>query len=649
LVACGRSHRSAEAGADGFGGEGGAETANGGRTAGAGSGGNPGGTGGTGGTGGQADAGRPSDDDCGPLIDDVESGTGRICEGVEGRVGVWYAFNDEGEGATQWPELTPPGTPIPTSEIPNGRGSSTRAMHTFGTPFTNWGAGIGFDLVYDGTTYDRYDASAYSGITFWGRGAMDATTHFRISTARSTLLQYGGDCMQEPCYAAYEEVFFGDAWRRYWVPFSLVPDPFLQHIEQGKLTNVQFLARNAAFDFWVDDVSFFTGEPDCCPESCAGGVHYADSALDEVVKRQIMRTSGDVSCGEACSIYALNFIGGARDLGGLECSPGLHTLRVGSKVEGLAVLEKLTALAFLDLVSAGVEDIQLLAPLRELRVLSLAGNAVTDASPLAGLPKLVTLNLSSNRLPDLSALAELPALTSLDASYNQLGIARLGAGLDRLKTLLLKKNLIGSVAAPFDLPALEVLALDENPLVDLRGLAGAPALKSLSLNSTGISSLETLPPLPNLTTLTAWGNELADLRPLAACPSLTVLHAGANHVSTLDGITELPRLATLVLSGNELTDVSALSGRTTLRQLDLSSNHIESVETLTNLGLESLILSDNPLKHFGSLTGVFTTAFEGTTSYATLNLDNTGLTDLTELANAEGLVHNLVIYLRNNP
>ncbi|HEY3497922.1 MAG TPA: hypothetical protein VGK73_24655, partial [Polyangiaceae bacterium] len=47
--------------------------------------------------------------------------------------------------------------------------------------------------------------------------------------------------------------------------------------------------------------------------------------------------------------------------------------------------------------------------------------------------------------------------------------------------------------------------------------------------------------------------------------------------------------------------------------------------------------------------GVFTTAFEGTTSYATLNLDNTGLTDLTELANAEGLVHNLVIYLRNNP
>src|SRR5688500_8667533 len=39
-------------------------------------------------------------DVCLGLIDDLEDGTGRICEG-DGRIGVWYAFND-GTG-TQWP------------------------------------------------------------------------------------------------------------------------------------------------------------------------------------------------------------------------------------------------------------------------------------------------------------------------------------------------------------------------------------------------------------------------------------------------------------------------------------------------------------------------------------------------------------------
>jgi hypothetical protein len=84
---------------------------------------------------------------CGTKIDDMENGTGHICQG-EGRTGVWYAFNSQ--IGTQWPAPTTPGIPIETSLIPGGRGASLRAMHTYSDVAFSY-AGIGLDLSFDGT------------------------------------------------------------------------------------------------------------------------------------------------------------------------------------------------------------------------------------------------------------------------------------------------------------------------------------------------------------------------------------------------------------------------------------------------------------------------------------------------------------------
>ncbi len=43
------------------------------------------------------------------------------------------------------------------------------AMHTFGSGFTEWGAGFGFALNGPDGGLFAYDASAYSGIVFWAR------------------------------------------------------------------------------------------------------------------------------------------------------------------------------------------------------------------------------------------------------------------------------------------------------------------------------------------------------------------------------------------------------------------------------------------------------------------------------------------------
>jgi len=84
---------------------------------------------------------------CGTKIDDMENGTGHICQG-EGRTGGWYAFNSQ--SGTQWPAPTTPGIPIETSLIPGGRGASLRAMHTYSDVAFSY-AGIGLDLSFDGT------------------------------------------------------------------------------------------------------------------------------------------------------------------------------------------------------------------------------------------------------------------------------------------------------------------------------------------------------------------------------------------------------------------------------------------------------------------------------------------------------------------
>ena len=613
LGACGRSRRSeppaasGEAGSDGESGAP-ADAGSGGASSGSAGSGGLAGTGGT--SSGRAGESGSGGRECGLLIDDIESGTGHICEGVEGRKGVWYAFNDEGEGSTQWPELTTPGVPVPASEIPGGRGSSTHAMHTYGTAFSTWGAGIGFDLAYDGTTYGRYDGSRYSGITFWARGAMGATTQFRVSTAQTTLLEYGGECMLEPCYASFEELFFGNEWRRYWVPFSMVPDPGKLLTERTKLTNVQFLLRNADFDFWIDDISFYTGEADCCPAGCSDVVQYADTRLEQAIKQALHRGSDDpngVTCNEACTVYSVFFPGYTiDDLSGLECSPGLHTLNLSnSTASNLEALAKLPSLAFASLASEQIADIRPLSGLGELRDLSLGSNHITDISPLSG--------------------------------------------LDRLKNLTLSYNEVSAVPVPFTLPALEQLYLDSNRLEDLSGLAGAPKLKTLALSSNGLASLATLPRLPELTTLFIGANELEDLSPLAGFTSLTILYANTNRIGNLDALADLPALQTVLLSGNQVTDLSPLAGHASIVQLDVSMNRIESLEGLRGLALQALNVSGNPLTHLGSLEGVFTAELDDTGTFTTFDLSSTNLSDLSELAAAPGLVRSLIINLTGNP
>jgi len=210
----------------------------------------------------------------------MEDGSGRICHG-DGRVGVWYAYND-GFGV-QIPAPEPQGTPILPSVVTGAKSSpaSTRAMYSFHhypdptllNWSVGWGAGIGFDLASDGAHYGTFSAAGFTGISFWVRSDRTVWLLVRANTLLTTPATYGGACPNDFCGTWSYSVPVTKDWVKQAVSFeklgSFFWSPDVNHpvspppvLDPELLTNLQFLfveypTDTADRDIWIDDVSFY--------------------------------------------------------------------------------------------------------------------------------------------------------------------------------------------------------------------------------------------------------------------------------------------------------------------------------------------------------------------------------------------------------
>ncbi len=557
---------------------------------------------------------------CGPLIDDLEGGDGEICSPSDRR-GMWYACND-GSG-TQWPEPTTPGVPILPERLPLPRGTSQYAMHSWGTPFTGWGVGIGVDLAFDGTRYWLYDASRYGGIRFWARSDTGDSVTVRIGTQSTTMPEFGGSCSASHCPPLESVVALTPEWREYqlsYLDFLGTPND-----EWDRLTNIQFYPNQyLPFDFWIDDVSFITELPNCCAAlpHCSGTIPYTDGDLAAQLP-PMART-----CAGACFVNSVHIDGaGVGSLQGLECLQGVSRVTlVGTQASDLAPLASLPSLVELAVSEQPIDTLEPFAT-SNLRHLALSRTALRDARSLDNLDSLRFLLLDDHSMDSwrIAGLDRLGSLTVVNVAANSFELSNLPS----LESLELR-----GVAVPaVDLVALARLErVDASTLIAGRlVLAELPSLDGLTITDSVLPEV-IAGPLPALQRLEVQASTLgastaatlAGLKDLVG--TLQTLTALACGITELE-VGELPRTLHLAVSDNGLETVR-LDHAEVLLSFDAAGNQLRTLEVIDAPSLQSLDVSSNPLAQLRII---------GQSALQSLNVSGCALTDLRGLESLTGL------------
>jgi hypothetical protein len=229
--------------------------------AGAGNGGSSAGSGGLpasgSGTGGKATGGSSTGVSARELmIDDFEDGNQAILQ-QQGRNGFWYISND-GQGM-QTPGADAPFTP---SALVPARAGSGHGAHTYGGPFSSWGALIGAAFVSNAGTRAPYDLSAYRGFRLWLRsGGMlpAAANKVRFNLLTSATIVGGTLCNDH--FGA--DIPLTSSWTQIQVPFATLKQigfgsPMGASVDTTHALGLELLfTTNVAFDLWLDDVELY--------------------------------------------------------------------------------------------------------------------------------------------------------------------------------------------------------------------------------------------------------------------------------------------------------------------------------------------------------------------------------------------------------
>jgi hypothetical protein len=203
-------------------------------------------------------------------ISDFEDGTGSVLPNG-GRNGGWYSYVDTAPTCMVMPA---PNGAATAAEIPGGRCQSMFAMHFTGMGCSVFGAGVGTDLAAPASTdagattgsaaKTPYDVSAYSGISFWVRADKGSSIRFKMPMTDDTKTTDGGNCVDSATSKCSDDFGSNIALTKSWVKKTVM---FSKMTQEGwgkkftwnpaHVTSIQFqVPVVAAFDVWIDDVSF---------------------------------------------------------------------------------------------------------------------------------------------------------------------------------------------------------------------------------------------------------------------------------------------------------------------------------------------------------------------------------------------------------
>ena len=206
----------------------------------------------------RAPAAAPKDCGEGALIDDGEDGNNQsVASG--GRGGYWYTFRDAGVTTVDPPAGKYGGGAYTMSEGGHASSWAARFHGKIGTGAVVY-AGLGVNFV---DPKGQYDATKYSGVTFWARRAESSTGKVRLKVPDLNTDEDGKVCTE--CFNDFGADFvFTPEWKQYVVPFKSMHQlagwgaPRKPHIAADKVYGLQWQVQvpSANYDIFIDDVSF---------------------------------------------------------------------------------------------------------------------------------------------------------------------------------------------------------------------------------------------------------------------------------------------------------------------------------------------------------------------------------------------------------
>src|SRR5262249_54128094 len=138
--------------------------------------------------------------------------------------------------------------PFP-SDIPGGRGGSSRALH-FAATGIQGSTGLG-TLLRTGASCD---ASAYQGIEFWAR--LVPPPHMPPMYELTVGLHTDDTCAPTCASPYVVHLSVGTAWDYYRIKFSAFSAAGRPALDPSRLRSLQILLSGSDFEAWVDDVAF---------------------------------------------------------------------------------------------------------------------------------------------------------------------------------------------------------------------------------------------------------------------------------------------------------------------------------------------------------------------------------------------------------
>ena len=351
----------------------------------------------------------------------------------------------------------------------------------------------------------------------------------------------------------------------------------------------------------------------------------------------------------------------------------LKELRLfNNQISNVNDLRRLVNLEILYIGHNKIKDIGNLNTLTSLEILYANDNEIFDISALRDLSKLEVINVSNNKLSSLSVLLNYRStLTEIYAENNNLTDFSFINGANKLHILMLAGNKVEMAQENMTtwlsgLSNMEILTLSDIQLTDLTFLDSMSNLARLDVARCGLRAFSgdnsNIQFIANrydkLKVLDICDNDLSDgeeeILKLRNVPLLTVLYADniCNHLDAYTLTYSMTELKYISLENCGITNINWLYKFNSLEYVDLAGNDISAVNfesQLSNASLKTideLYLDTNVPCTFAnafrvidfnvkqlSLAGVSIGKMEYMPSeleeISYLNLDNTGLTNLT--------------------